>query len=150
MPADQEVSVPLQKQQIEETVVFTEVFREYLMDAFDTTTENILQTIRYENPFDDRHVVAAVDFTHIPYHVWPWIDKDEQISKSTYPPMVSGYVDFGELNHGYTFATITIVENDVPIILGIEGVKEHSDWEPAETPADSKADVVPRLFSRAQ
>jgi hypothetical protein len=64
--------------------------------------------------------------------------------------MVSGYVDDGELKHGYTFATITIVGNDVPIILGIEGVKEHSDWEPAETPADSKADVVGRLLSRAQ
>jgi len=150
MPADQEVSVPLQKQQIEDIVAFTEVFREYLMDAFDTATENILQTIRYEDPFDDRHVVAAVDFTHVPYHVWPWIDKDEQIPKSTYPPMVSGYVDDGELKHGYTFATITIVGNDVPIILGIEGVKEHSDWEPTETPADSKADVVTRLLSRAQ
>ncbi|EMA07315.1 transposase [Haloarcula marismortui] len=150
MPADQEVSVPLQDQQIEDIVAFTEVFREYLMDSFDTATKNILQTIRYEDPFDDRHVVAAVDFTHVPYHVWPWIDKDEQISKSTYPPMVSGYVDDGELKHGYTFATITIVGNDVPIILGIEGVKEHSDWEPTETPADSKADVVARLLSRAQ
>ncbi|MDQ2074899.1 transposase [Haloarcula sp. H-GB4] len=150
MPADQEVTVPLQNQQIEDIVAFTEVFREYLMDAFDTATENILQTIRYEDPFDDRHVVAAVDFTHVPYHVWPWIDKDDQIPKSTYPPMVSGYVDDGELKHGYTFATITIVGNDVPIILGIEGVKEHSDWEPTETPADSKADVVARLLSRAQ
>jgi len=54
------------------------------------------------------------------------------------------------LKHGYTFATITIVGNDVPIILGIEGVKEHSDWEPAETPTDSKADVVARLLSKAQ
>jgi len=150
MPADQEVPVSLQEQPIEDIVAFTEVFREYLMDAFDTATENILQTIRYEDPFDDRHVVAAVDFTHIPYHVWPWIDKDDQIPKSTYPPMVSGYVDDGELKHGYTFATITIVGNDVPIILGIEGVKEHSDWEPADAPADSKADVVGRLLSRAQ
>jgi hypothetical protein len=94
--------------------------------------------------------VAAVDFTHVPYHVWPWIDKDDQIPKSTYPFTMGGHVDDGELKHGYTFATITIVGNDVPIILGIEGVKEHSDWEPAETPADSKADVVARLLSRAQ
>lgn len=150
MPADQEVSVPLQEQQIEDIVAFTEVFREHLMNAFDTATENILQTIRYEDPFDDRHVVAAVDFTHVPYHVWPWIDKDEEIPKSAYPPMVSGYVDDGELKHGYTFATITIVGNAVPIILGIEPVKEHSDWEPADAPADSKADVVARLLSRAQ
>ena len=150
MPADQEVPVSLQELQIEDIVAFTEVFREHLMEAFDTATENILQTIRYEDRFDDRHVVAAVDFTHVPYHVWPWIDKDEEIPKSAYPPMVSGYMDDGELKHGYTFATITIVGNDVPIILGIEGVKEHSDWEPAETPTDSKADVVARLLSRAR
>jgi len=150
MPADQEVSISLQDQQIEDIVAFTEVFREYLMESFDTATENILETIRYEDPFDDRHVVAAVDFTHVPYHVWPWVDKDEEIPKATYPPMVSGYVDDGELKHGYTFATITIVGNDVPIILAIEGVKEHSAWEPAAAPADSKADVVERLLSRAQ
>jgi hypothetical protein len=150
MPADQEVPLTLQDQQIEDIVAFTEVFREHLMEAFDTATENILQTIRYEDPFDDRHVVAAVDFTHVPYHVWPWIDKDEQIPKAAYPPMVSGYKDDGEIKHGYTFATITIVGNDVPIILGIEGVKEHSEWEPADAPADSKADVVRRLLSRAQ
>jgi hypothetical protein len=34
--------------------------------------------------------------------------------------MGSGYVEDGELKHGYTFATITIVGNDVPIILAIE------------------------------
>ena len=150
MPADQEVSISLQDQQIEDIVAFTEVFREYLMESFDTATENILETIRYEDPFDDRHVVAAVDFTHVPYHVWPWVDKDKEIPKATYPPMVSGYVDDGELKHGYTFATITIVGNDVPIILAIEGVKEHSEWEPAAAPSDSKADVVERLLSRAQ
>ena len=127
MPADQEVPVSLQEQQIEDIVAFTEVFREYLMNAFDTATENILETIRHEDPFDDRHVVAAVDFTRVPYHVWPWIDKDEEIPKATYPPMVSGYMDDGEVKHGYTFATITIVGNDVPIVLGIEGVKEHSN-----------------------
>ena len=150
MPADQEVPASLQECQIEDIVAFTEVFREYLMDTFDTATENILKTIRYEDPFDDRHVVAAVDFTHVPYHVWPWIDKDEQIPKAAYPPMVSGYLDDGKLKHGYTFATITIVGNDVPIILAIDGVKEHSEWEPADAPADSKADVVARLLSRAQ
>jgi hypothetical protein len=150
MPAGQEVPVSLQEQQIEDIVAFTEVFREHLMNAFDTATENILQTIQYEDPFDDRHVVAAVDFTHVPYHVWPWIDKDDQIPKAEYPPMVSGYKDDGEVKYGYTFATITIVGNDVPIILGIEPVKEHSEWEPDDAPADSKADVVARLLSRAQ
>ena len=100
MPSGQELPAPLQEYSVEDVVAFTEQFREHLMDAFDAATENILRTIRYEDPFDDRHVVAAVDFTHVPYHVWPWIDKDEGIPKSDYPPMVRGYVEDGELKHG--------------------------------------------------
>jgi len=150
MPADQDLPKPLQEYSIEDVVAFTEEFRTVLMDAFDTATENILQTIRHENPFDDQHVVAAIDFTHVPYHVWPWIDKDEQTPKADYPPMVSGYKNDGELKHGYVFATITIVGNNVPVILGIEPVNEHSKWEPADAPRDSKAEVVARLLDRAQ
>lgn len=47
MPADQEVPVSLQELQIEDQIAFTGVFREYLMDAFDAATKNILQTIRH-------------------------------------------------------------------------------------------------------
>ncbi|MEF8907024.1 MAG: transposase, partial [Haloarculaceae archaeon] len=56
----------------------------------------------------------------------------------------------GEIKHGYTFATITIVGNDVPIILGIEPVKERSEWEPETAPADSKGEVVDVLLETAQ
>ncbi len=150
MPADNDLPKPLQEYSIEDVVAFTEEFRTVLMDAFDSATENVLQTIRHENPFDDQHTVAAIDFTHVPYHVWPWIDKEEQIPEADYPPMVSGYKNDGELKYGYVFATITIVGNHVPIILGIEPVKEHSEWEPDDTPSDSKADVVARLLDRAQ
>jgi hypothetical protein len=63
--------------------------------------------------------------------------------------MVSGYIEDGELKHGYMFATITIVGNGVPIVLGIEPVKEPSEWEPADAPRDSKGEVVARLLNRA-
>ncbi|WP_169332883.1 transposase [Natrialba taiwanensis] len=150
MPSDQDLPKPLQEYSIEDVVAFTEEFQEALMDSFDAATENVLSTIRYEDPFDDRHVVAAIDFTHVPYHVWPWIDKERKIPKADYPPIVSGYKNDGEIKYGYTFATITIVGNDVPIILGIESVKERSAWEPEDAPADSKADVVDRLLETAQ
>jgi hypothetical protein len=150
IPPGEEVSASVQELQIEDIVAFTELYRETVMAAFDAATENILTTIRHEDPFDDRHVVAAVDFTHVPYHVWPWIDKDEQIPKAEYPPMVSGYKDNGEVKYGYTFATITIVGNDVPIILGIEPVKERSEWEPEAAPADTKAEVVDVLLGPGQ
>jgi len=149
-PPGEEVSAPVQELQIEDIVAFTELYRDTVMAAFDAATENILTTIHHEDPFDDRHVVAAVDFTHVPYHVWPWIDKDEQIPKVEYPPMVSGYKDDGEVKYGYTFATITTVGNAVPIILGIEPVKEHSEWEPEDAPADTKAEVVDVLLATAQ
>ena len=148
-PENEEVPASVQELKIEDIVTFTELYREELMSAFETATENILETIRHEDPFDDRHVVAAVDFTHV-YHVWPWIDKNEQIPKAEYPPMVSGYKDDGEIKHGYTFATITIVGKDVPIILGIEPVKERSEWEPEAAPADSKGEVVDVLLETAQ
>lgn len=64
--------------------------------------------------------------------------------------MVSGYMDDGELKHGYTFTTITIIGNDVPIILGIEPVKERTEWAPADAPVNSKDEVVARLLDRAQ
>lgn len=150
MASGQELPKPLQEYSIGDVVAFTEEFRETLMESFDAATENILQTIRHEDPFDDRHVVAAIDFTHVPYHVWPWIDKSEKIPKAAYPPMVSGYKHVGEIKYEYMFATITIVGNDVPIILGIEPVKERSAWEPKDAPADSKADVVDRLLKTAQ
>ncbi|SEP14391.1 Transposase DDE domain-containing protein [Halogranum amylolyticum] len=149
-PANEEVTASVQELQIEDIVAFTERYRDAVMTSFDEATENILRTVRHEDPFDDRHVVAAVDFAHVPYHVWPWIDKGEKIPKAEYPPMVSGYKDDGEIKHGYTFATITIVGNNVPLILGIEPVKEHSEWEPKDAPSDSKGEVVDVLLERAQ
>ena len=57
-----------------------------------------------------------IEFTHVPFHVWPWIDKDEAIPKAEYPPMVSGYKDNEGLKHGYTFATITIRSSERQIV----------------------------------
>ena len=63
---------------------------------------------------------------------------------------MSGYKDDGENKHGYTFATTTVVGNNVPIILGIEPVKERSEWEPEAAPANSKGEVVDVLLETAQ
>ena len=76
-PENEKAPASVRELEIEDIVAFTELYREELMKAFETATESILTTTRHEEPFDDRHVVAAVDFTHVPYHVWPWIDKDE-------------------------------------------------------------------------
>jgi len=124
--------------------------RDEIMTAFDAATQNIINSIRGDDPFDSRETVAAIDITHDQFHVWPWEDKEAGIAKPDYPKMVSGYKKDGEYKHGYKYATITLVGNHAPIVLGIEPVKENSKWEPDDSPSYSKADLVSRLLDRAE
>jgi len=137
----------------QDAMPFIDRYRDALMDSFDAAIDNVLTTIRHERePFDSRHTVAAIDTTTIQFHVYPWEDKANGIAKPNYPPMVSGYTDkdTGGIEYAYTFATITLVGDDMPIVLGIEPVKENSGWEPDDAPSYSKDDVVARLLDKAQ
>jgi len=125
--------------------------RDNVMESFDAATDNIISSIRGENPFDEgRRTVAAIDITHEQFHVWPWEDKDEGIVKPDFPRMVSGYKKDGEYKRGFKYATITLVGDHPPIILGVEPVKENSKWEPDDSPSFSKADLVDRLLEKAE
>jgi len=125
--------------------------RDNIMESFDAATDNIINSIRGENPFDQgRKTIAAIDITHEQFHVWPWEDKDEGIVKENFPRMVSGYKKDGEFKRGFKYATITLVGDHVPIILGVEPVKENSKWEPDGSPSFSKADLVDRLLEKAE
>ena len=126
------------------------MIRDALMGAFDTATDRILSTIRGDDPFDDRHVTAAIDITYERFWPSPWEDYEQGIMKTTFPPMVSGYYKDDEYKRGYKYATITLVGDMAPIILGIEPVKEDSTWEPENSASYSKADLVGRLLDRAQ
>ncbi len=112
--------------------------RDAIMTAFDAATDNISNSIRGQNPFDSRENVAAIDITTEQFHVWPWEDKEAGITKPDYPKMVSGYKEDKEYKHGYKYATITLVGDHAPIVLGIEPVKEDSAWEPDDSPSYSK------------
>jgi hypothetical protein len=124
--------------------------RDAIMTAFNAATENIINSIRGDDPFDSRETVAAIDITHEQFHVWPWEDKEAGVAKPDYPKMVSGYKKDGEFKRGYKYATITLVGDHAPIILGIEPVKEDSTWERDGSPSYSKADLVSRLLDRAE
>jgi hypothetical protein len=124
--------------------------RDAIMTAFNAATENIINSIRGDDPFDSRETVAATDITHEQFHVWPWEDKEAGIAKPDYPKMVSGYKKDNEYKRGYKYATITLVGDHAPIALGVEPVKEDSAWEPDDSPSYSKADVVSRLLNRAE
>jgi len=124
--------------------------RDAIMTAFNAATENIINSIRGDDPFDSRETVAAIDITHEQFHVWPWEDKEAGIAKPDYPKMVSGYKKDGKYKRGYKYATITLVGDHAPIVLGIEPVKEDSAWEPDDSPSYSKSDLVSRLLDRAE
>lgn len=124
--------------------------RDALMESFDAATENVINSIRGDDPFEDRKTIAAIDITHEQYHVWPWEDKDNGIPKPGFPRMVSGYKKDDEYLRGYKYATITLVGDNAPIILGVEPVKENSKWEPDGSPSYSKGDIVARLLDKAE
>jgi hypothetical protein len=124
--------------------------RDTLMESFDAATENVINSIRGDDPFEDRKTIAAIDITYEQYHVWPWEDKDAGIPKPGFPRMVSGYKKDDEYLRGYKHATITLVGDNAPIILGVEPVKENSKWEPDGSPSYSKGDIVARLLDKAQ
>ena len=123
--------------------------RDEIMTAFDSSVENVINTIRGDDPFDDRKVTAAIDTTPEQFHVFPWKDKAAGIPKPNYPRMVSGYKKDGEYKRGYKYATITLVGDLVPIPLAIEPVKENSNWEEDDAPSYSKAELVERLLDKA-
>jgi len=64
--------------------------------------------------------------------------------------MASGYKKDDEYKRGFKYATITLVGDMAPIILGVEPVKENSNWEGDNAPSYSKASLVSRLLDSAQ
>ncbi len=64
--------------------------------------------------------------------------------------MVSGYKKDGKYKREYKYATITLVGDHAPIVLGVESVKEDSEWESDGSPSYSKADLVSRLLDSAE
>ncbi|WP_122089910.1 transposase [Halalkalicoccus subterraneus] len=148
-PDDEDAQFTLNEFLDDDRMPDIERIREKLMEAFDSSVQNVINTIQGDNPFNDRKVTAAIDITHEQFHVWPWQDKDDGIAKPDYPRMVSGYKKDGEYKRGYKYATITLVGDLVPIPLAIEPVKENSNWEEDDAPSYSKAALVERLLDKA-
>jgi len=124
--------------------------RDAVMGSFETATDHILNSIRGDDPFDDRHVTAAIDITPEQFWPSPWKDKDQGLVKTAFPPMVSGYKKDNEYKRGYKYATITLVGDVAPIILGVEPVKERSTWESDDATSYTKGEIVCRLLDQAQ
>ncbi len=110
-PEDSDGQLTFEDFEDDESMPEIDRIRDAIMTAFNAATENIINSIRGDDPFDSRETVAAIDITHKQFHVWPWEDKEAGIVKPDYPKMVSGYKKDGEYKHGYKYATITLVGN---------------------------------------
>lgn len=92
-----------------------------LVDGFYETTDRLLSVIASESSFR-RPVTAAIDITTIPYY-----GDVEEMS------MVSGTKDRD--GRAFKFATLSIIGQNIPLILAVEPVRESSEWD--EEPVES-------------
>ncbi|WP_080510309.1 transposase [Halococcus salifodinae] len=137
--------------------------RDAAVTAFDLSTRNTISAINGDTPFADRETIAAIDMTYERIYVPPWEDREEEIPNEAFPKMASGYLkgdndqadeDDGsgpkEARYGFKYATITLVGDNVPIILGVEPVKEASGWESEDAVSYDLSHLVDRLLTKAQ
>mgnify|MGYP000224074212 CR=1 FL=1 len=107
---------------------------EPLIDGFDEATDRLLSVIASEASFH-RPVTAAIDITTIPYY-----GDVEGMS------MVSGTKE--QERRAFKFATLSIVGQNIPLVLGVEPIRESSEWD--SNPPNKIHRVVRRLVKRAQ
>jgi hypothetical protein len=138
-----------------------ERIRDEVLDPFHRGAETILEEVR-ENGGIREPVIAAIDITPWPVFTSPYKDDEdvacgddpvvvngkERYLQEEYPKMVHGLNKKHE--RGYEMATITIIGEDTPIVLGVEPVRRESDWETGEIGDTSQARLVERLLKQAE
>jgi hypothetical protein len=107
---------------------------EALIEGFNKASDRLLSVIASEASFR-RPVTAAIDITTIPYY-----GDVEGMS------MVSGVQ--GEEKRAFKFATLSIVGENIPLVLAVEPVRESSAWD--RNPPNQVHRVVRRLVQRAK
>ncbi|GAA0311937.1 MULTISPECIES: hypothetical protein [Halarchaeum] len=112
---------------------------EELQDGFSTAVGNTIDTIRDTKPFREP-VVAAIDITDTAFYPSPWEDYDEGIARDDFPAPVNGLKERGK--RGYQFSTLTIVGDNIPLILAVEPIRDASYWEDDDVETRSRAEVV--------
>jgi hypothetical protein len=107
---------------------------EALIEGFDEASDRLLSAIASEASLR-RPVTTAIDITTIPYY-----GDVEGMS------MVSGMQ--GEEKRAFKFATLSIVGENIPLVLAVEPVRESSAWD--RNPSNQIHRVVRRLVQRAK
>jgi len=105
-----------------------------LIEGFDRASERLRSVIAEEMSFR-RPVTAAIDITTIPYY-----------GEVQEMPMVSGVPE--EDQRAFKFATLSIVGENIPLVLAIEPIRESSVWD--DNQSNQIHRVVRRLVRRAK
>ncbi|QIO25360.1 transposase [Haloarcula sp. JP-L23] len=105
-----------------------------LLRGFDEATDRLLSVIESETSFR-RPVTAAIDITTVPYY-----GGVEDMA------MVSGTKESD--GRAYKFATLSVIGQNIPLVLAIEPVRESSEWD--RNPPNQVHRVVRRLVKRAK
>ncbi|EMA09608.1 hypothetical protein SAMN05443574_13612 [Haloarcula vallismortis] len=134
-----------------------------IQTQFSDAVERMLNSVRVSDIFTEP-VVAAIDVTGIPFHVTPWKGEDDiepdderivvdgetgetRTPKDEYPTMVNGAKEDGVFE--YQYATLTIAGPNTPLVVAVEPIRHHSDWEGDDGRSVSWAEVVDRLMEQA-
>jgi hypothetical protein len=76
------------------------------------------------------------------------VNDRERYPKDEYPEIVNGLKESHE--RGYELATITIVAENTPIVLGVEPVRRESNWETGDVGDTSNERIVTQLLEQAK
>lgn len=141
--------------------------RDKLLPQFHAGVEKILDEIAGRDRQGlQQPVHAAIDITSVEVYVSPFKSEEDAESGETptaytdnesrqskylkewYPKTVSGLKDEDE--RGFQFATISIIAEDTPIVLGVEPVRDGRGWEDSSAiERTSRGDLVQRLLDQA-
>jgi len=127
--------------------------------AIDSVLDHIRPTENFTQP-----VVAAIDTTVDPFNSSPYKSDEDiergderivvndsgktKVPKEDYPVMVEGGEGSGE--YQYTYATLTVVGTNAPIVIAVEPVRHHSTWEGEDGVSISWGEIVDRLMQQAR
>ncbi|RJT07434.1 transposase [Halococcus sp. IIIV-5B] len=135
--------------------------RDEVLNPFHRGVETILEEVRKNNGIREP-VIAAIDITPWTVFTSPYkndediarddepvvVNGEERFPREEYPEMIHGLTE--KHKHGYEMATITIIGEDTPIVLGVEPVRRESSWETGEVGDTSQARLVDRLLEQAE
>jgi hypothetical protein len=145
--------------------------RDEVLEPFHAGVENILNELTDEDYAEagfTEPVHAAIDITAWNFYASPFmsekkarksektpikvtIDGDEKLLDPDHPDLVSDLKRSDE--RGYKFATITIIAENTPIVLGVEPVRDQRKWEKEmgwDVERTSRADIVESLLEQAE